>query len=50
MLQEKLHRVLVSNMDAEVKVGWLKLWIGNMFDKNALHVPKSPHSDSALDD
>jgi hypothetical protein len=25
MLQEKLHRVVVSNVDAKVKVGWLKL-------------------------
>ena len=50
MLQEKLHRVAVSNVDAEVKVGWLKLWNGNRFDKDALHFPKSPLSDSALDD
>ena len=27
-----------------------KLWNGNRFDKDALHFPKSPHSDSALDD
>jgi hypothetical protein len=25
MLQEKLHRVVVSNVNVEVKVGWLKL-------------------------
>jgi hypothetical protein len=50
MLQEKLHRVAVSNVDAEVKVGWLKLWNGNRFDKDALQFPKSPLSDSALDD
>jgi hypothetical protein len=50
MLQEKLHRVAVSNVDAEVKVGWLKLWNGNRFDKDTLHFPKSPLSDSALDD
>ena len=50
MVQEKLHRVVVSNVDAEVKVGWLKLWNGNRFDKDALHFPKSPLSDSALDD
>ena len=29
MLQEKLHRVAVSNVDAQVKVGWLKLCNGN---------------------
>ena len=50
MLQEKLHRVAVSNVDAEVKVGWLKFWNGNRFDKDALQFPKSPFSDSALDD
>jgi hypothetical protein len=50
MLQEKLHRVVVSNVDPDVKVGWLKLWNGNRFDKDALHFPKSPLSDSALDD
>jgi hypothetical protein len=44
MLQEKLHHIVVSNMDAEVKVGWLKLWNGNRFDKDALHFPKSPLS------
>ena len=37
-------------MDAGVKVGWLKLWNGNWFDKDALHFSKSPLSDSALDD
>jgi hypothetical protein len=37
-------------VDAEVKVGWLKLWNDNRFDKDALHFPKSPLSDSALDD
>jgi hypothetical protein len=42
MLQEKLHRIAVSNVDAEVKVGWLKLWNGNKFDKDALYFPKSP--------
>ena len=50
MLQEKLHHVAVNNVDAEVKVGWLKLWNDNIFDKDALHFPKSPPSDSALDD
>ena len=50
MLQEKLHRVAVSIVDPDVKVGWLKLWNGNRFDKDALHFPKSPLSDSALDD
>ena len=50
MLQEKLHRVVVSNVDPDVKVGWLKLWNGNRFDKDALHFRKSPLSDSALDD
>ena len=48
MLQEKLHCINVSNMDAEVKVGWLKLWNDNRFDKDALYFPKSPLSDSAL--
>ena len=50
ILQEKLHRVAVSNVDAEVKVGWLKLWNGNRFDKDALYFLKSPFSDSTLDD
>ena len=50
MLQEKLHRVAVSNVDAEFKIRWLKLWNGNRFDKDALHFPKSPLSDFALDD
>ena len=50
MLQEKLHRIAVSNVDAEVKVGWLKLWNDNRFDKDALHFSKLPLSDSALDD
>ena len=50
MLQEKLHHVAVSNVDAEVKVGWLKLWNDNIFDKDGLHFSKSPPSDSALDD
>jgi hypothetical protein len=50
MLQEKLHHVAVSNVNAKVKVGWLKLWNGNRFDKDALHFPKSPLSDSALND
>ena len=50
MLQENFHHIVVSNVDAEVKVGWLKLWNGNRFDKDALHFPKSPLSDSALDD
>jgi hypothetical protein len=50
MLQEKLHRVVVSNVDPDVKVGWLKLRNGNRFDKDALHFPKSLLSDSALDD
>jgi hypothetical protein len=50
MLQEKLYRVAVSNVDPDVKVGWLKLWNDNRFDKDALHFPKSPLSDSALDD
>jgi hypothetical protein len=45
MLQKKLHRVAVSNVDPDVKVGWLKLWNGNRFDKNALDFPKSPLSD-----
>ena len=50
MLLEKLHCVAVSNVDTEVKVGWLKLWNDNRFDKDALYFPKSPVSDSALDD
>ena len=50
MLREKLHRVAVSNVDTEVKVGWLKLWNDNRFDKDALYFSKSPFSDSALDD
>jgi hypothetical protein len=50
MLEQKLHRVAVSTVDAEFKIGWLKLWNGNRFDKDALHFPKSPLSDSALDD
>jgi hypothetical protein len=50
MLQEKLHRVAIINLDAEVKVGWLKLWNGNRFDKDALYFPKSPLSDSARND
>jgi hypothetical protein len=50
MLQEKLHRVAVSSVDAAVKIRWLKLWNGNRFDKDALHFSKSPLSDSALDD
>jgi hypothetical protein len=50
MLEEKLHRVAVSTVDAEFKIGWLKFWNGNRFDKDALHFPKSPLSDSALDD
>jgi hypothetical protein len=25
MLQEKIHRIAISNVDAEVKVKWLKL-------------------------
>ena len=50
MLQEKLHRIDISNVDIEVKVRWLKLWNGNRFDKDALHFPKSLLSDSALDD
>ena len=50
MLQEKLHRVVVSNVNAKIIVGLLKLWNGNRFDKNALHFPKSPLSNFALDD
>jgi hypothetical protein len=50
MLQEKFHCVADSNVDAEVKVGWLKLWNGNRFKKDAVHFPKSPLSDFALDD
>ena len=50
MLQNKPHRVAASNIDVEVKVGWLKLWNGNRFNKDALHFPKSPLSDFALDD
>ena len=50
MLQEKLYRVAVSIVDAEVKVGWLKLWNENMLDKDVLHISKSPLSDSELDD
>ena len=49
MLKEKLHHVVVSNVDTEVKIGWLKLWIGSRFDKYALHFPKSPLSNSILD-
>ena len=44
MLQEKLHHVAVSNVDTEFKIGWLKLWNGNRFDKDTLHFPKSPLS------
>ena len=50
MLLEKLHRIVVSNVDAKVTVLWLKLWNDNRFDKDALHVPKSHPSDFALDD
>ena len=42
MLQKKLHRVAISNVDAKIKVGWLKLWNGIRFDIDALHFPKSP--------
>ena len=41
MLQEKLHCVANNYVDAEFKVGWLKLWNNNRFDKDALHFPKS---------
>jgi len=50
MLLEKFHRVAFSNVDVEGKVGWLKLWIGNRFDKDALHFPKLSLFNSALDD
>ena len=50
ILQLKLHRVAVNNVDVEVKVRWLKLWNGNKFDKDVPHFPKSPLSDSPLDD
>ena len=50
MIQKKLHRVAVSNVDAKVKVRWFKFWNGNRFDKDVLHFPKSLLFDSALDD
>ena len=50
MLQEKLLRIVVSNVDAEIKVGWLKPCNGNRFEKNALHFSISPLSDFALGD
>ena len=50
ILQEKLHCVDVSNVDAKDKAEWLKLWNGNRFDKDALHFPKLSFSDFALDD
>jgi hypothetical protein len=50
MLQEKLHCVVVSNVDAKIKIRWLKLWNDNKFDKDALHFLKSPLSDSTFDD
>ena len=50
MLQEIFYRVAVSNVDAEIKLGWLKLWNGNKFDKDGLHFLKSSLSDFALDD
>ena len=49
MLQVKLHRVVVSNVDVEVLVGWLKFWNGIRFDRDAIHVPKSSLSDFTLD-
>ena len=50
MLQKKLHRVAVGNVDVEIKIAWFKFWNGNTFDKDALHFPKFSLSDSALDD
>ena len=50
MLQEKFHRVPVSNVDVKVKAGWLKLWNDNKFDKDALYFMKSFVFDSTLDD
>ena len=47
MLQQKLHRVVVNNVDAKVQVGWLKLRNGNRFDKDVLN---SSLSDFALED
>jgi hypothetical protein len=49
ILQEKLHRVDVSNIDAKVKVGWLEVWNDNRFDKNALYFPKSSLFDFVFD-
>jgi hypothetical protein len=50
MLQEKLHRVVVNNVDAKVKVRWLKLWKENKFDKDDLYFLKTSLSDSTFDD
>lgn len=50
ILHEKLHCVGVSNVNAVVKVIWLKIWNSNRFDKDALHFLKLPQSDFALDD
>ena len=50
MSQKKLHRVVVSNVDAKVKVGQLKLQNDNRSDKNAQYFLKSPLSNFAIDD
>ena len=50
MLQDKFYDVIVSNVDVEIKIRWLKLWNNNRFDKVVLHFSKSPLSDSALND
>ena len=50
ILQQKLHLVVVNNVDVEVKVRWLKLWNDNRFDKDVPHFPKLPLYDFTLDD
>ena len=48
ILQQKLHLVVVNNVNAEVKVRWLKFWNDNRFDKYVPHFSKSSLYDFAL--